>query len=353
VCDLSDALTVLAHYPGEFRPEQIEMLGAAGGFSGAVIWRVSPPDRVLCLKRWPAESPSVEGMQFIHAVLLHVARQGFGLAPAPCQDRRGQTFVTHREHLWELTPWLPGMADFRQNPQPSRLQAALRVLAEFHRAAATYPEYVLRTGRSPGVRQRLQRVRRYAAGDLEQLGQCIVPEIWPDLCDRARQAVTRARFCLGPVKTLLETACDCELPLQPCIRDVWHDHVLFTGDRVTGLIDFGAMQIESIAADVARLLGSLARDDASLWRAGLAAYESIRPMHQAEKALVTAFDRSGILLGALNWVEWLYRERREFHAPDAVARRLDEVLTRLDDLERIASSAGGTATHAGLWCPDG
>jgi homoserine kinase type II len=351
VCDVSDTLNVLAHYPGEFRPEQIELLGPAGGFSGAVIWRVRPPDRVLCLKRWPAESPSEEGMQFIHAVLLHVARQGVGLVPVPCQDRRGRTFVPYREYLWELTPWLPGKADFRRNPQPSRLQAALGVLAEFHRAAATYPDYVPRTGKSPGVRQRLERVRRYAAGDLEQLGRCIVPDVWPDLCDRARQAVTRARICLGPVRTLLETVCDGELPLQPCIRDVWHDHVLFTGDRVTGLIDFGAMGIETVAADVARLLGSLARDDASLRQAGLAAYESIRPMNEAEKALVTVFDRSGTLLAALNWVEWLYLERRGFRDPDAVARRLDEVLTRLDDLAQAVCSVGGVLTPAGLWRP--
>lgn len=343
---------MLAHYPGEFRPEQIELLGSAGGFSGAVIWRISPPDRVLCLKRWPAEYPSVEGMQFIHGVLLQVARQGFGLVPVPCQDRLGRSFIPYQGHLWELTPWLPGIADFRRNPQPSRLQAALRVLAEFHRAAAIYPEYATRMGKSPGVRQRLERVRRYAAGDLEQLGRCIVPVVWPDLCDRARHAVTRARICLGPVQVLLETACDCEMPLQPCIRDVWHDHVLFTGDQVTGLIDFGAMQVESIAADVARLLGSLAHDDASLWRAGLAAYESIRPMHQAEKALVTVFDRSGALLAALNWAEWLYRERRGFRDPDDVARRLDEVLTRLDDLERIVCSAGGMVTRAGLWRPN-
>ncbi len=350
--DLSAALNVLAHYPGKFRPEQIELLGAAGGFSGAVIWRIRTPDRVLCLKRWPAESPTEDGLGFIHSVLLHVCRLGLDWVPAPCEDRLGRTWVGYRGHLWELAPWLPGTADFRRNPQPSRLQAALAALAQFHRAAATYPDYARCTGPSPGARERLDRVRQYAAGDLDALGRCIVPEIWPNLFDRARQAVVRARVCLDSVKAMLEAACSWQLPLQPCIRDVWHDHVLFTGDRVTGLIDFGAMRVESVATDVARLLGSLAGDNPSLWQVGLAAYESIRPMLEPEKALLPVFDRSGTLLAALNWVQWLYREQRQFRDHAAVARRLDDLLPRLQTLAESATSLAWSTTPGGLWLPN-
>lgn len=55
----------------------------------------------------------------------------------------------------------------------------------------------------------------------------------------------------------LKPLADVSFRLQPCIRDIWHDHVLFDGDRVTGLIDFGAMQIDTPATDIARLVGSL------------------------------------------------------------------------------------------------
>jgi len=378
---LSECLEVLAQYPDEFRPEQVELLGSVGGFSGGMIWRVTTADRVLCLKRWPVQSPSEDGLRLIHAVLFHVARQGFDWLPVPCKDRLGRTFIGHKDHLWELAPWLPGKADFRHDRRPERLRAAMRALAEFHRAAATVPDEAsgrvralhargpvptsclpnalsvrvraehapYGTGSSPSVHERLQRVRHYAAGDLEELARCIVPDVWPGLCDRAWQAAARARVCLEPVGRLLERVSVLEVPLQPCIRDVWHDHVLFTGDRVTGLVDFGAMRVENVAGDVARLLGSLAGDDPSLWRVGLDAYCAIRPLSDAEQSLVVTFDRSGVLLAALNWVEWLYRERRQFPDAAAVAHRFDEVLRRLQFLS--ASPTADFAPHAGLWLP--
>jgi homoserine kinase type II len=330
VYDSSHCLNVLAHYPGDFPPEQVQVLGSAGGFSGAAIWRVEAPDGAVCLKRWPHGHPTEEWLRFIHSVLLHVHQQGLEWVSAPCKTRRGTTWVAYREHLWEVAPWLPGVADFSMNPRPFRLQAALRALAQFHEAAATYPDYMPHAGPSPGVRERADRVRRYSAGSLEELGRSIVPHVWPRLFDRARQAVTWARVRLPSVGAMLETALCWQLPLQPCIRDVWHDHVLFTDDRVTGLIDLGAMRVESVAADVARLLGSLTGNDRLLWQIGLAAYESIRPMQETEKALVPVFDQSGNVLAALNWVEWLYREKREFPDLDAVARRLDDILARLD-----------------------
>ncbi len=357
---LSQCLEVLAQYPDDFRPAEVEPLGSAGGFSGSAIFRVRAGDRVFCLKRWPSEFRSAETLQWIHAVLSHVVRQGLDWVPAPCRDRSGRTFACFGDHFWELAPWMPGKADFHFDPRPERLRGAMTVLAEFHQAAVTLPDDASRrvraehalyagSGPAPGVPERLDRVRGYLAGDLDQLARCIVPRLWPGLCDRAWLAVTLARVCLEPVRDLLEATRTAEVPLQPCIRDVWHDHVLFTGDRVTGLVDFDAMGFGSVAGDVARLLGSLAGDNASLWSTGLAAYHSLRPLSDAEQTLLPALDRSGVILAALNWVEWLYRERRNFPDAAAVANRLDELLPRLKTLSE--SPTGRSAAPATLWLP--
>ena len=139
-----------------------------------------------------------------------------------------------------------------------------------------------------------------------------------------------ARLALEPTRRSLQQAGRLEVLLQPCIRDVWHDHVLFTGDKVTGLVDFGAMGVETVAGDVARLLGSLAGNDETMWGVGLEAYNAIRPLTTDERALVRPLDQSGIVLAAANWAQWLFVEHRQFSDYAAVARRLEEIATRLE-----------------------
>ena len=119
------------------------------------------------------------------------------------------------------------------------------------------------------------------------------------------------------------------LPLQPCVCDLWHDHVLFTGDAVTGMIDFGSMKIDHVAVDLARLLGSLVGADAELWEAGLSAYRQIRPLNSDERELACILNRTGTILAATNWLRWLYLEKRRYEDADAVRVRLSHLVTTL------------------------
>jgi thiamine kinase-like enzyme len=41
--------------------------------------------------------------------------------------------------------------------------------------------------------------------------------------------------------------------IHPCFTDIHRDHVLFDGDRLTGIIDFGAVKLDHPACDLARL----------------------------------------------------------------------------------------------------
>jgi homoserine kinase type II len=132
-----------------------------------------------------------------------------------------------------------------------------------------------------------------------------------------------------PVLQLLERSVRHEVALEPCIGDIWHDHVLYEGDKVTGLIDFGSMRPENVAADVARLLGSMANDEPTQWRAGLECYRGLRPLSEAELDLVRAFDRSTVLMAGLNWLDWIYRQGRQFEHPVTVLDRVDTILVRL------------------------
>jgi len=274
-------------------------------------------------------------LEFIQAVLWHATREGFRRVPLPLETRNHRGYVAHGGFLWELAPWLPGTADYAQHPTPARLRAAMVTLAEFHRATATFPLPDLPASRSPGIRSRLVRLGRWIEGDLDRLAEAIQPGLFAEIEGRAWQVLSLTRQAAPSVLALLEQLCDTRVQLQPCICDVWHEHVLFEADRVTGLIDFGSMRPESVAADVARLLGSMAGDDRSKWEMGLEAYQSLRRLSPGELALVTGFDRSTTVLAGLNWLEWIYCQRRVFENRQAIPGRLDVIIQRL---ARLVSS---------------
>lgn len=331
-----DYLSVLGAYSIP-KPERVEPLGGAGGFSGAQFWRIKTLGSLLCLRRWPRENPTEEGLCFIHDVLFHVAREGFRSLPVPQLASRGRSFVSHGGHLWELTPWMPGEADFRENPTPKRLTAAMQTLARFHLAAASYPEVRIHRGPSPGIRDRLNRARQLFLVGLSELADRVDLGRYPQIGSIAKETLALAPVAVPAVLPLLESLASQQVPLQPCIRDIWHDHVLFEGDQMTGLIDFGSMQVDNVATDVARLLGSLAGDDADPWRVGLEAYQAVRPLNEIELLLVEAFDKSTVLLSGLNWIDWIYRQGRTFDDWQAVAGRLQGILGRL----RFLADRGG------------
>ncbi len=198
-------------------------------------------------------------------------------------------------------------------------------------------------GPSPGIRIRHERLQWWVSTGLNQLRAAISSFPIPhsplpihsasrlcDLFDAARPIVEPS----------LEQALELRAPMQPCIRDIWHENVLFTGDEVSGLVDFGALEFDNVATDVARLLASLASDDAEGWRTGLAAYESVRKLSATEAVLVAAFDRANVLLSGLNWCRWHYLEGRQFADRARMLARVDEHLLRLTRLVARSSPVG-------------
>jgi homoserine kinase type II len=334
--DSSKIERVLRLYPDDCQPQTIEPLAETGGFSGARIWRLDSPRGPLCLRRWPPQHPSQERLEFIQAVLWHVDQEGFRAVPLPIETQHKHGYVLFAGHLWELTRWLPGRADYRENPSPAKLQNALAALARFHRAAATFPLADGGPVVSPGIVERLERLRELVAGRIESLRKATRHGAWPELAARGERLIEMFAAAAPAVLLALENAAQLPVMLQPCVRDVWHAHVLFEGDNVSGIVDFGAMRPENVAADVARLLGSLAGDDRRDWQVGLDAYERVRRLSADEFRLMEAFDTSTVLMGGLQWLEWLYLEERVFSDPAGVLARVDEFVSRLGHLVRAS-----------------
>jgi Ser/Thr protein kinase RdoA (MazF antagonist) len=321
-------------FPDDCQPHSMAPFTSAESFSGARLWRLNSARGPLCLRRWPAEYPTQTQLEFIQATLWHVDQEGFHRIPLPLETRHHHGFVRHDGHLWELTPWLPGAADYRQRPTPAKLRNALLTLAKFHQAAATFPAPETGPTASPGLVQRLARLESLLSGGLVELRSAIDPGPWPELSARGNHLIALAAKTAPRFLSRLKSAARLCVTLQPCIRDIWHAHVLYVGDEVSGLVDFGSMRPENVAGDVARLLGSLAGDNQNDWQRGLAAYATVRPLSSDELALVAVFDRSTVLMGGLQWLDWIYLQGRTFSHHGAVLARLDEFLSRFENLSQ-------------------
>lgn len=325
---MDDAISrVLSHYQGLGPVERIECLGSAGGFSGACFWRISTPNGPLCLRRWPPEHPGEDRLAFIHRVLCHVAND-LDFVPAPFRTVENATWVSDKGCLWELTKWLPGRADYWERASEARLTAAMQCLARFHRSA----EIVRRgeRGASPGIAQRRELLGWFARHGCRRIARAIAKSPSDEFRDLAHRVLNAFPLRAPPLSERLKQCVEWELSLQPVIRDIWHDHVLFEGDQVTGIVDFGAMALDNVARDVARLLGSLVEDNARLFALGLNAYQQVNALTPKEQDLVELFDQCNVLLGGMNWLRWILLDERQFDDLDAVIERLGRLARRLD-----------------------
>jgi homoserine kinase type II len=224
---------------------------------------------------------------------------------------------------------MPGTAEAARPPASSRVRSAFAALAAFHQRLGAER----RTGTSPGLGQRHAAFVQLLRGGFVELERAIrQPGVSPldPTCPMAVRWLGLARVVAPRLLDPLRTAAGCAVPLQPCLRDARPEHFLFEGDRVSGLVDFGAMGVDGVAGDLARLMGEWLEDESAARAEALAAYERIRPLDAAEAALIDAFASSSALLIGERWIRWHYLEGRRFDDPSAVVQRIARGLAYLE-----------------------
>ena len=308
-----------------FQPvQQIET-----GLSGAKIWKcIDDQLRVACLRAWPIHHPSQQRLAEIHQYLQYLTNAGVSFTPTLYCSSSGNTIASDGRRLWELTSWLPGDANYLQAPSWQRLTAAMEGLAKIHhvwsRCWSCEPVCV-----SPTVKDRVQRLSEWES----KLGEA------SSIAGKARNAIEKLlildtlellRARCSTIQRELRLLADQPVTLHFVIRDIWSDHVLFTGDKVTGVIDFGAARIDEPATDLVRLLGTLEPTSQAKTRKGLDDYHRYRRELAVEGEDIVeisweryiALDRAATLLSAAQWMQWIVIERRDF------SQSLDSLLHR-------------------------
>jgi homoserine kinase type II len=332
-------------YPDRVRPlAHPEPLGGAGGQSGARLWRYRGAAGEFVLRAWPSHGPGRDHLELVHHWLSLTTDLGF--TPIPIRDNFGQSLREFDGYHWEIAPWLKGAPDCEHSPSSGHRRAAFVALAAFHLRLAALGKQ----GPSPGLFGRHRSIRQLIDGGFDRIETtCRAKKNVADgPHDHALRWLGLARTRAPVAEARLASVVSRVVHLQPCLRDARPEHFLFDGERLSGLVDFGAMGIETVAADLARLIAEWLGGDSVARHDALAAYESLRPLDTTEATLIEVFEASAAILIGERWIRWHYIENREFDDPEAVTRGIRKSITQL---ERAAPSISLAPMRRG--CPQG
>jgi len=222
---------------------------------------------------------------FMH-LMHHLAAKG-SRSPDVMQRRDGALLFFAHGKLGCIVSCLSGSTQEALNL--TQLASAGRALAELHLAGADFP---LRRANPTGVAWLRERIEPM----LPDVALCYGAEVSAQLRE----------------ELLFQLAADSvELPGGVIHADYFCDNILFTGDEVSGVIDFYYAHDNSYAYDLAVALNALAllpgEEDVALLQqrmhALVSGYETVRPLTGVERAALPAQLR----LGALRfWTSRLY-----------------------------------------------
>ncbi len=361
-------LQILSAYPDGFQTDAVTPLFPSASLGRCRHWMVDAPEGMFCLRRWPKEQTAIERLQFIQAVLWHAVCEGIDVVPLPVETRKQQGIVRCDDSFWELLPWIddreeisnehfqPGYPidendeTFRETvaTEPFQIASAMISLAQFHEATAGFPLPDLPRTLSQGIKERLSRCKSWIGGrsktlfdKLEASRELPQHEIEGRLAQLGLEFLELIVSRSGNTMVLLSRASRIPLAVQPVIRNSCLRHFRFDDDGVLGIIDFTELGVDSVALDVATLLGSLAGADAVSWDFGLKAYQSIRTLTDNERYLLAAFDVSQAFLEGLDYLDavFLREERLTLLQLSEIRRRLERLVSRMQQEQRNRRSA--------------
>ena len=293
---------------------------APAGFSGAEVWRGDDAagTPLFALKCWPADY-SASRLAEIHRRLWQARHLAF--VPRILPTAAGITVVTDENRLWDAAEWMPGYP--RDAPSEAEFESACAAIAQLHAA------WRIEESRepAPGVINRLRILGEW----LQRPSQAKRFNTCPDaLRDVLRRSIEVVDAAAPAAQASLRPWASVPLPVQTCVRDLRADHVLHSGDEVTGIIDFGALGRDYPGVDLARYLGDASRTDETRFRSGLNAYRAVGGILAKPDDLIHQLDRSGVVCSLIGWiVRTRAKNRLAGLNPQAISTRVESLLTRI------------------------
>jgi Ser/Thr protein kinase RdoA (MazF antagonist) len=233
-----------------------------------------------------------------------------------------------------------------QGPPTSRqLESTLDALVLFHNTAADSVQtrgnnqsLRVATEYSPGMTRRLSIVSELSSGLLASFIKATASEPDPEFRSCAKRLCAALEYWLPWLTKQLTEVARLSYQLQPVIRDLWRPHVLFTDERITGIIDLNAMATDHVGLDVTRLLRSWFGADVERIREAMTLFCQQRLLDHNDCRLLQAFDAATVLLSPVTWLRRRFVETSECCLRRDVLDRLTELTTLAEKFEPLSLS---------------
>lgn len=290
------------------------------GFSGADVWRGDDAggEPRFALKGWPPQTNSRRVAQ-IHAWMKQVAHLSF--VPTLLRTVEGDEIVEDENRIWDVTKWLPGVP--RILPNKREVGIACQAVAELHIAWS----HVSQHSSCPGVARRIDVLKQWLSNPHSSAIQ-----FQPELAGLLTQARAILERTVSPALCALQPWSDVSMLLHPCARDLRGDHVLYVGEKITGIVDYGAMDIDAPAIDLARLLGDLVGENEELFAVGLGEYRRFRSNFDVGDELIRLLDRVGVICSIIGWFARLSDKHQQISGEN-VKNRLSHLIFRVEQFQ--------------------
>jgi Ser/Thr protein kinase RdoA (MazF antagonist) len=287
-----------------------------GGLSRTDVWRITTAQGEFALRAWPNE-PGVRER------VTQQLRWQHELRDLPYVAKSVASAIESHGRLWSLEMWLPGEPAGDDLPDDSIAQV-FHALAEIHTRWARGQSPVPRP--SPAAAKRWQR--------LSNLPQAPPHPSLGDLALRTQLAEVRglADPHLPTAREMTRQLVAATFTLHPCLIDIRAENLLFTGEALTGVVDLGAAAIDTPLVDLSRALGELVGPDPARRAAALAEYEQLVPLQPGDREMIQAFEVTGLVIAAINWLDWLAEPQAADWNSAKVSARLAKLANRLAEL---------------------
>ena len=311
------------HYPTVLHPIEIFEIQSTG-LSGAIVWKASTKSGDIAVRMFGPQTRQTD-IRNAHAFLSHARQLGWVEVPQTFPANDGSMIVEHAGAFWDICTWQPG----EPAPLPisdDRLRSSINLIAHWHR----FWKRENATPNSSAVQNAVQ--RRRAEWLRLADGESFCGAKGDDLADRTLEAIEARRRSLEELFEALPLLLANER-LVLTHGDLHREHILFTDDLPTGLIDLSG-RWDYPAADLARWLPSVA--EPNRWSQAFEWYREKAPLSANSERAIPMLDATGLAISALRWAEWLLGiegRRRYFPRPDLAYRRWQEVVERLERLE--------------------